>query len=70
MRSSKEVIGFINRFTNQAASHRAGRGKLHWAAGKERFLKTEREWKRDIISKECIILDEFALLTGMESVYP
>lgn len=45
----------------RAASHLSSRGELQRATEKERFLKAQREWKKEIIIKEAIVL---ALLWG------
>ena len=36
--------------------------------GKERFLKVEREWKKEMITKECLVLEEVTFLWGAEAV--
>ena len=54
---------------NQAASHLANREEVHQAAGKENILKVEREWIKEIISKERIVWGKVTLLRGTEGVY-
>ena len=44
--------------------HLANRKELHQAVEKERFLKVEWEWKKEIIGKECLVSDKVAFLKG------
>lgn len=47
-----------------AASHLTNRKELHQAVEKERFLKAERGWKKEIISKECTVLGKITFPRG------
>ena len=44
--------------------HLANRKELYQAVEKERFLKVEWEWKKEIIGKECLVSDKVAFLKG------
>ena len=46
MNKFKAQIGFIQQFRNQAVFLLANGKELHRVAGKESFLKAEREWKK------------------------
>lgn len=56
---------------NWAAFHLASRKELHQAGKNERFLKTERRQKKEIVSKKkkSIVSGRIALLRGMEGTY-
>lgn len=49
--------------------HLASRGELQRATEKERLLKVERVGKREIISKESIVLGKVTLVRGTGRVY-
>lgn len=48
--------------------HLANRKELHQTVEKERFLKGEWEWKKEIIGKECLVSDKVALLKGTKDL--
>lgn len=62
----KGLIGSIQWFKNQAASHLPNWKELHWAVRKERFLKVEKGQKQETISKEHIVSGKVTLLREME----
>lgn len=66
----EDIIGFIKWCMNQTASHLASREMLHWAVGEERFLKTERAPKKEIVSKECIVLVKAASYREQKGTVP
>ena len=58
---------------NWAAFHLASRKELHQAGKNERFLKTERGQKKEIVSKKkkkkSIVSGRITLLRGTEGTY-
>lgn len=58
----KCVIDLIKGLMTHAAFDQASRNELCQAAGKQRFLKTERGQKREFVSKECIVSGKVAFL--------
>lgn len=56
-------------FMNLPVSHLANTKELHRAGEKERVLQAEREWKKKVISRECIVLGKVTFPGGMEDAY-
>ena len=45
---SEDQIGFLQQFMNRAPAHLANRKELWRAIEKERFLKAERGWGKEV----------------------
>lgn len=48
----EDLVGFISWFMNQAASHPASRKELQGTTERERLLKPERGWDKEVVNRK------------------